>query len=51
MNDESHAQALAIMRLYGPLIEVVSLADVLPPATSRRDRRRGAAAAGGCDIA
>ncbi len=27
--DASHAQALAILRLYAPLIEVVSLADIL----------------------
>jgi nicotinamidase-related amidase len=31
VNDTSHAQALAIMRLYGPLVEVVTLADVLRP--------------------
>ena len=30
VSDESHEQALAIMRLYAPLIEVVRLADVLP---------------------
>jgi nicotinamidase-related amidase len=29
VTDESHAQALAILRLYGPLIEVTSAADVL----------------------
>ena len=29
VTDESHRQALDIMRLYGPLVEVVSLADVL----------------------
>jgi len=29
MNDETHAQALAILRLYSPLIEVTSVADVL----------------------
>jgi nicotinamidase-related amidase len=29
VNDESHSQALAILRLYGPLIEVTSVADVL----------------------
>ncbi len=29
VSDESHAQALAILRLYGPLIEVTSLSDVL----------------------
>ncbi len=29
VSDESHAQALAILRLYGPLVEVTSLADVL----------------------
>ncbi|MGO8883876.1 MAG: cysteine hydrolase family protein [Streptosporangiaceae bacterium] len=32
INDESHAQALAVLRLYSPLIEVVSVADVLEPA-------------------
>jgi nicotinamidase-related amidase len=30
VNDETHEQALAILRLYSPLIEVVRLADVLP---------------------
>jgi nicotinamidase-related amidase len=29
VNDVSHEQALAVLRLYGPLIEVVSVADVL----------------------
>jgi nicotinamidase-related amidase len=29
VNDESHSQALAILRLYGPLIEVTTVADVL----------------------
>ncbi len=29
VNDESQAQALDILRLYAPLIEVVSTADVL----------------------
>jgi nicotinamidase-related amidase len=29
VNDVSHGQALDILRLYGPLVEVVSLADVL----------------------
>jgi nicotinamidase-related amidase len=29
VNDESHAQALAILRLYSPLVEVVSLDEVL----------------------
>ena len=29
MNDETHAQALAILRLYGPLIEVTTVADLL----------------------
>jgi nicotinamidase-related amidase len=29
VSDEAHAQALDIMRLYAPLVEVVSLADVL----------------------
>jgi nicotinamidase-related amidase len=31
VNDTSHAQALDIMALYGPLVEVVTLADVLGP--------------------
>jgi nicotinamidase-related amidase len=31
INDESHEQALAILRLYGPLVEVVALADVVGP--------------------
>ncbi|MEP7025669.1 MAG: cysteine hydrolase [Actinomycetota bacterium] len=34
MNDETHAQALAILRLYGPLVQVASLADVLRPAAA-----------------
>ena len=29
VNDESHAKALYVMGLYGPLVEVVTLADVL----------------------
>jgi nicotinamidase-related amidase len=29
VNDETHAEALAILRLYGPLIEVTTVADVL----------------------
>jgi nicotinamidase-related amidase len=29
VNDETHAQALAVLRLYGPLIEVVGLADAV----------------------
>jgi nicotinamidase-related amidase len=29
VNDETQAQALAVMRLYGPLIEVTTVADVL----------------------
>ena len=29
LNDESHRQALGILRLYAPLVQVVSLADVL----------------------
>ena len=29
VDDESHASALHIMRLYGPLVDVVTLADVL----------------------
>ena len=34
LTDDSHREALDIMQLYAPLIEVVSLADVLggPPA-------------------
>jgi len=32
VDDTSHAQALDIMRLYGPLVEVVSVADVLAAA-------------------
>jgi nicotinamidase-related amidase len=31
VNDDSHAKALDILRLYGPLIEVVRLADVVSP--------------------
>ena len=31
VNDQTHRQALDIMRLYGPLIEVVTLADILGP--------------------
>ena len=33
VTDESHAQALAVMRLYAPLIEVVSLAGALAGAS------------------
>ena len=29
IDDESHAKALHVMGLYGPLVEVVTLADVL----------------------
>jgi nicotinamidase-related amidase len=29
IDDESHAQALHVMSLYGPLVEVVTVADVL----------------------
>ena len=29
VNDVSHGQALGILRLYSPLVEVVSVADVL----------------------
>ena len=32
IDDESHAQALHIMSLYGPLVEVVTVAGVLPGA-------------------
>ncbi len=31
VDDASHAKALDIMRLYGPLVEVVTMADVLGP--------------------
>jgi nicotinamidase-related amidase len=31
VDDVSHAKALDIMRLYGPLVEVVTMADVLGP--------------------
>ena len=37
-DDESHAGALRIMQLQSPLIEVVSLADVLGPVPSRSPR-------------
>jgi nicotinamidase-related amidase len=33
VNDESHAKALDILRLYSPLVEVTSLADVLGTAS------------------
>jgi nicotinamidase-related amidase len=36
VNDTSHAEALDIMRLYGPLVEVVSVADVLAAARQAR---------------
>jgi nicotinamidase-related amidase len=39
MSDQSHAQALDIMRLYGPLVQVASVAEILPivsPAPSAR---------------
>jgi hypothetical protein len=29
VDDESHASALHVMRLYSPLVDVVTLADVL----------------------
>jgi hypothetical protein len=29
VNDHTHRQALDIMRLYSPLVEVVTLADIL----------------------
>jgi hypothetical protein len=35
VTDESHAQALAVMRLYAPLIEVVSLAGAVAGAAGR----------------
>jgi nicotinamidase-related amidase len=31
VTDESHEQALAVMRLYAPLVEVVTLAEVVTP--------------------
>ena len=31
VNDHTHRQALDIMRLYSPLVEVVTLADILGP--------------------
>jgi nicotinamidase-related amidase len=38
VDDDSHAGALRIMQLQSPLIEVVSLADVLAPVPSRSPR-------------
>jgi hypothetical protein len=29
VDDESHAKTLDILRLYGPLVEVISLADAI----------------------
>ena len=37
-DDESHASALHIMRLYTPLVEVVTLADILGDAVPRGSR-------------
>src|SRR5262249_28748582 len=42
VDDESHAQALHIMRLYSPLVEVVTLADVIGEATSAQHCSRPA---------
>ena len=38
VDDESHAKALDILRLYGPLIEVVTVADVLAAREAGRGR-------------
>jgi nicotinamidase-related amidase len=38
VTDESHAQALAVLGLYGPLIEVVTLAGAVAGATGRDAR-------------
>jgi nicotinamidase-related amidase len=38
LNDESHAKALDILRLYSPLVEVVSLAEAIGQATGSRPR-------------
>ena len=37
VDDESHANALHIMRLYSPLVDVVTLADILTGATRRAE--------------
>jgi nicotinamidase-related amidase len=39
VSDEAHAQALAIMRLYAPLVSVVSVADVLAAAGDHAGNR------------
>jgi nicotinamidase-related amidase len=36
MTDQSHAQALGILRLYGPLVQVASVAEILHPAAIAR---------------
>jgi nicotinamidase-related amidase len=46
VDDESHAGALHIMRLYSPLVDVVTLADILGGAASQVSRQ-GQAAPGG----
>jgi nicotinamidase-related amidase len=38
LNDESHAKALDILRLYSPLVEVISLAEAIGQATGSRPR-------------
>ena len=55
VTDESHRQALDILRLYGPLVEVVSVADVTgdsvgkagPPPAARGGEGTGGAGPGG----
>ncbi len=54
VTDESHRQALDILRLYGPLVEVVSVADIagdmlgnaVPPAAASGERASGQRASG-----
>jgi nicotinamidase-related amidase len=38
LNDESHAKALDILRLYSPLVEVISLAEAIGQAPASRPR-------------
>jgi nicotinamidase-related amidase len=45
-DDESHAGALHIMRLYSPLVDVVTLADVLADAAPQVSRPGQASPAG-----
>ena len=40
VTDESHRQALDILRLYGPLVEVVSVADIAGDAAGPPDAGR-----------